>query len=151
MEIIRRDPYDPWQLVNRLHRDWGTLFPPRVFGTPAVEASDIADWVPAVDISEEDDRFVIRADVPGVNPSDLEITMEDGVLSIQGSRESTSEDEDNGLRRAERIRGRFRRSFSLPETANEEGIAADYNNGVLEIAIPKRQKAEPKRITVKAS
>ena len=150
MDLIRRDLHDPWRVVNRFH-DVDRLFPWRLLRTPLETTTDVADWVPAVDIREEDERFLIRADVPGVDAADLEITMEKGVLSLQGSRETRSEETENGLRRTERVHGRFKRSFSLPDTADSEGIVADYQNGVLEVTIPKREKAAPRRIDVKTS
>ncbi len=94
---------------------------------------------------------MIRADVPGVDAADLDITMTDGVLSVEGKRESHTDEEQAGFRRTERVHGRFRRSFSLPDTADPNRIEADYQNGVLEITIPKQQVAEPKRIEVKSS
>ena len=150
MDLIRRDLYDPWRVVNRFH-DVDRFFPWRLLRTPMETATDVADWVPAVDVKEEDERFVIRADVPGVDAGDLEITMEDGVLTLTGSRETRSDETHDGLRRTERVHGRFRRRFSLPDSADSDGIVADYQNGVLEVAIPKHQKAEPRRIDVKAS
>ena len=87
MDLIRRDLHDPWRVVNRFH-DVDRLCPWRLLRTPLETTTDVADWVPAVDIKEEDERFLIRADVPGVDAADLEITMEKGVLSLQGSRET---------------------------------------------------------------
>jgi HSP20 family protein len=101
-----------------------------------------------VDIKEEDNRFLIRADVPGVAAEAIEITMDGGTLSLQGRRETTSEEEKDGLRRVERVSGRFYRRFALPDTADAEGIKADCKDGVLEISIPKQAKSQPRRIQI---
>ncbi len=148
MNLIQADIFQPWRAVNRLHRDVDRFFLPLRFpGVPAKSTADAA-WVPAVDIREEDDRFVIHADVPGVDPKELNITMEQNVLCLQGTRETHATESDGGVHRAERVRGQFRRSFSLPETADPEGIAAQYRDGVLELAIAKRRQAEPRRIEI---
>ena len=151
MNIVHTDRYAPWGAVSRFHRDLNRLLPRGVASSLEQQEADVTDWVPAVDIQEEEDRFLIRADVPGVDASELEITMEKGVLSLQGSRETRAETDQDGIRRTERSYGRFKRSFSLPDTADAEGISADYRNGVLEISIPKRANAAPRRIEVKAS
>jgi HSP20 family protein len=93
---------------------------------------------------------LIRADVQGFAPADLEITMEDGTLTIQGHRDTKFEEEREGLRRVERVTGRFYRRFSLPDTADAESIAADCRDGVLEISIPKQAKSLPRRIQINA-
>ncbi|HKS93520.1 MAG TPA: Hsp20/alpha crystallin family protein, partial [Gammaproteobacteria bacterium] len=110
-----------------------------------------SDWIPAVDIKEEDQRFLIHADVPGVDPKDIEITMEDGILTLKGERKGETREERDGYRRVERVSGQFFRRFTLPDTADAEGVSAKGVNGVLEISIPKQPKAQPRRITVKAS
>ena len=148
MDIIHRGLYHPWRAIDRHHRDADSFS--RLFGSPPAETGDVAEWVPAVDIKEEDGRFIIRADVPGVDAEDLVITMAAGVLSLQGTREARSADDADGFRRAERTSGRFKRSFSLPDSADPNGIVADYQNGVLEITIPKQEQTEPKRIEVKS-
>jgi HSP20 family protein len=104
-----------------------------------------------VDIREEEDRFVLHADIPGVKPEDIEVTMENGVLTISGSREETSRSESNGYRRVERVSGRFFRRFTLPDTANAEEIRAKSHNGVLEVIIPKHARVMPRRISVNVS
>ena len=105
-------------------------------------------WRPAVDIKEEDKQFVIRADIPGVDPKDIEITMEAGILSIKGERTVEEKDENGGYKRIERARGTFYRRFSLPDTADVEKIEARGKDGVLEIVLPKHKKVQPRRITV---
>jgi HSP20 family protein len=105
-------------------------------------------WSPAVDVKEEADRFVILADLPGVDPKDIEVSMENGVLSIRGERKSEKEEDRDGFHRVERVRGTFYRRFSLPDTADSERIEAHGKDGVLEIAIPKQKKVQPRKITV---
>jgi HSP20 family protein len=135
MQINR---YDPWQLVNRLHQDANRLL--------TAHSADGA-WTPAVDIKEETDKFVIRADVPGVDAKDLDITMEKGLLTIRGRRE-TRGDQLDAYRRSERVSGSFERRFSLPRAVDTEAVSADYRSGVLTITIPKQPSAQPRRIEV---
>jgi len=104
--------------------------------------------VPRVDIKEEAERFVIFVDLPGLDPKDIEVNMDKGVLSIKGERKAESRVENERYSRVERAHGIFYRRFALPESANPEGIAATGKNGVLEIAIPKRPETTPRRITV---
>ncbi|MBN1240963.1 MAG: Hsp20/alpha crystallin family protein [Gammaproteobacteria bacterium] len=132
--------YDPWQLVSRLQQDANRALSARTDGS--------RQWVPAVDILEEPDKFVIRADVPGVESKDLDITMEKGVLTIRGSREVRAGDAAETYRRSERISGSFVRRFSLPQAADAEAVSADYRNGVLTVTIPKQAAAQPRRIEV---
>lgn len=144
MKVVR---YEPWSLIDRMHRDIDRLFA----GTTANEATAeeaVADWVPAVDIAEFEDRFVVRADIPGVDRDAIEITMDEGVLTLRGERATNEEAE---FRRVERARGRFFRRFNLPDAADAEGITARHANGVLEIAIPKQAKVMPRKIAVEAA
>lgn len=148
MNLVR---FDPWSLADLMQRD-ADRFATRRFGRPELETS-VSDWAPAVDIIEEKDRFVLRADVPGVARDDIEISMEDGILTIAGERHTEKhEDEDeDGVKRFERVSGKFYRRFTLPETADAEGIGARSANGILEIAIPKLPEVQPRRITVEAA
>jgi HSP20 family protein len=146
MTIVR---YEPWRLVNRLHREFDTLFD-GAFGADGASANSVA-WIPSVDVREEDDRFVVHADLPGVNARDIEITAEKGVLTLRGERQSQSKSEGKGFERVERVAGTFLRRFTLPETANAEGISARHVNGVLEVTIPKQAQVQPKRISVQAA
>ena len=111
----------------------------------------VSDWAPAVDIVEEKDRFVLRADVPGVARDDIEVSMEDGVLTIAGERHTEKRDNVEGVKRFERVSGKFYRRFTLPETADAEGIVARSANGILEVSIPKQPEVQPRRITVEAA
>lgn len=149
MNLIRYN--NPWGLMDRLHRDVDRLVSARLLAGDDEQAAERGSWAPAIDVKEEDSRFLIHADVPGVNAEDLEITMEDGVVSIQGRRHANTETDNNGWHRVERVSGRFYRRLALPDTADAEGINAEYNNGVLEIEIPKQAKSLPRRIQVKAN
>lgn len=143
MNMVR---YEPWSLLSHLHNEIDQLFPQRRDETNAsVSASD---WTPAVDIKEEADRFVIHADIPGVDPKDIELHMEDGVLTIKGERYAETKEAREGYKRIERVRGSFFRRFSLPDTANADAISAKSLHGVLEVVIPKQDKVQPRRIEV---
>jgi HSP20 family protein len=143
--------YEPWSLVNRLHRQLDQVF--NKAATPADTASAASvSWVPRVDVYEEPERFVVLADVPGVESKDINITTEHGVLTIRGERRSEKKATDNnGYERIERTAGTFLRRFTLPESANTETITAKQTNGVLEISIPKHPQVQPRRITVEAA
>ena len=146
MNVIR---YNPWGFVGR--HDGNPFFSQRPFSADDDEASTYNDWLPAIDVQEQEDRYLIRADVPGVEAKDLDITTDKGVLILQGTRETRSDEEENGVRRAERARGRFYRRFNLPDTADSAAIRADYRHGVLEVSIPKQAEAQPQRIQVKVN
>ena len=108
-------------------------------------------WIPAVDVVEEPGHFLVRADLPGVDPKDVEITAEAGVLTLRGKREAVKRDEKAGYERVERVAGTFVRRFTLPDTAQAEAITARQVNGVLEVTIPKQPKLQPRRIEVQAA
>jgi len=112
------------------------------------EPDTVADWLPAVDIREEEERFVLQADLPGVDPDDIDVTMADGVLTIQGSRQPENTDKTENYSRYERVSGRFLRRFTLPDTANGDEIAAKTRHGVLEISIPKQVRQQARKISV---
>ena len=143
--------YEPWSAMRQLQNEVSRMFDNVVAG--AEDGSNVVTsrWTPAVDIREDAERFVIDADVPGVEPGDIELTMENGVLTIKGERKLGTEDEGgNGYRRVERVHGGFYRRFTLPDTADAEAISANGRHGVLEVVIPKRAAVQPKRIAVSA-
>ena len=151
MSLVR---YEPFGIMDRFNRELNRLGLNDAFFKdtfPGEDGSDVATshWRPAVDIKEEENRFLIQADIPGVDPKDIEITMENGVLTIRGVRTGETRDEREGYTRLERVRGSFYRRFSLPDTADAENIEARGKDGVLEVSIPKKEVAKPKRITVK--
>ena len=105
-------------------------------------------WAPALDISEGKDAYLVTVELPGVKLDDLEITLEDGLLTIQGERQFTSESSEQQFHRVERRYGAFRRSITLPAHVMAEGIKASFEDGVLQILVPKAEEAKPKRIQV---
>jgi HSP20 family protein len=143
--------YEPWSFVNRLHRELNHAFNNGSNGAEVVHTPS-ATWTPRVDIYEEAERFVVIADVPGVEAKDIDITAENGVLTVKGQRNSERKDTGkNGYERIERTSGSFVRRFTLPESANTESITAKQTNGVLEVSIPKQPKVQPRRISVEAA
>ncbi|HVF35154.1 MAG TPA: Hsp20/alpha crystallin family protein [Candidatus Saccharimonadia bacterium] len=148
MAIVR---YTPWSVNPALHNEIRTVFD-RFLQDGEGDQSNVvtSEWTPRVDVREEAGQFVIEADVPGVDPKDIEIHMENGVLSIRGERKSGMRPENAGYTRVERAHGTFYRRFALPDTANPEGITAKGSHGVLEIAIPKRPEVKARRINVNA-
>jgi HSP20 family protein len=149
MNITR---FEPWNLFDVMQRDLDRMAG-RHMGLVGRDDNghSVADWVPAVDIIEEKDRFLLKADVPGVKPEDIDVNMENGVLSVSGQRHEESTQESEGVKRLERLSGRFYRRFSLPETANPEGISAKSVNGILEVVIPKQPEVKARRITVETA
>jgi HSP20 family protein len=139
MTVVR---YEPWGLLNRLRRELDQGFEP---------ATREASFTPPVDIHEEAAQFVVRADLPGVKPADIEITAEKGVLALRGSRNFEQQSDDGHYSRVERVNGKFVRTFTLPENVQTDAIKAQFKDGVLELTIPKVAKAEPRKIEVQAA
>ena len=138
MVLARVQNRNPW---SQFHQELN-----RLFG----ESSNVAtsDWVPVVDIKEEKERFVIHADLPGVKREDIDITMEEGVLSIRGERHLGEAGEEGQYKRVERAHGSFYRRFALPDTADADKISAKCTDGVLEVVLPKRESVQPRRIQI---
>jgi HSP20 family protein len=142
--------YQPWAVVSQLQDEIN-----RVFGNLNDEESSsaTAEWMPAVDVREYANRFELLVDLPGVDPQGVEITLDNGVLTLSGERRErkSSGDADTQVQqeRRERRQGRFYRRFILPDTADAENVNASGRHGVLEISIKKHAKAQPRRIAVK--
>jgi len=140
--------YEPWGLAGRLQRTFDQVLANTL---ARADADRNVAWIPSVDVHEEPERFVVRADLPGVDPKDIEITAEDGVLTLRGTRAAQKTEQQDGITRVERVAGRFLRRFTLPETAQADAISAKQTNGVLELSIPKQAKPEPRRIKIEAA
>jgi HSP20 family protein len=137
---------NPWNLLDTLQRE---LYNPELTRLSNDDASvATANWAPSVDISENDKAFTLLADIPGVDPKDIDISMEKGVLTIKGERSSENVEEGENYRRVERQSGQFYRRFNLPDSADADKIVAKSEHGVLKITIPKQDVAISRRIEV---
>ncbi len=113
----------------------------------AAEANATA-WMPSVDIEEQNDCYLLAADIPGVDPKEIEISVDKNILAIKGERRLVQSEEDKGFKRVERVFGQFQRRFTLPDNVDVDNITATGENGVLSVRIPKQEAVEPRRITV---
>ena len=139
--------YRPWVLLDRRSSELEQSLRTG-FSASESQASDRTALTPAIDIQEENDRFVVRADMPGVATKDIDVSAEEGTLTIRGTRSPQDRVSDEHFEHLERVAGTFLRRLTLPETAQADAIKAHYADGVLEIAIPKQPRLEPKRVTV---
>jgi HSP20 family protein len=144
MAVIR---YEPWDVLNQLHNQINRFFDYQ-FDRNSTSSAATADWVPPADIEEYADKFLLKLDIPGVDVNAVEITLEQGVLTIAGERPKDAKSNDVERSRLERPYGRFHRRFTLPDTVDAEGVRASGRDGVLEVSIPKQAKAQPRRIQV---
>ena len=142
MALIHQQPVS---LFNHFNGDIN-----RYFGAvrSRAAANQERNLAPAVDIREEENRYLLSADIPGIARENIEITLEDGVLTLKGERTAESETDDRKYRRRERLHGTFMRQFTLPETVDTQNISATVKDGVLDVVIPKQAKPQPTRITI---
>ncbi len=147
MTLVRWDPFRELEEVSdRLNRMFARPSTPRTTGK---ETMVVADWTPSVDISETEGEYQIKAEIPDVKKEDVKVTLEDGVLTIQGERKYEKEEKGKKYHRIERSYGSFVRTFSLPDVIDEEKVKAEFKDGVLNLHLPKSEKAKPKAIDVK--
>lgn len=146
--VMRWDPFrELEEMSDRLNR----MFARPATRTNGKETMVVADWTPTVDISETDGEYQIKAEIPDVKKEDVKVTLEDGVLTIQGERKQEKEEKGKKYHRVERSYGSFVRSFSLPDLIDEEKVKAEFKDGVLNLHLPKSEKAKPKAIEVKVA
>ncbi len=141
--------WDPFRSVSTLQEQVSRLFEDSFFRTRADESS-LSAWTPSVDIYEDGDQLVIKADLPDVNEKDIDIRLENDTLSIRRERKFEKKVSEENYLRVERAYGTFCRSFALPSTVNAEQINAEYRNGVLTVTLPKREESKPRQIKVTA-
>ncbi len=147
MALVR---YDPWRNIDQLRQEMNQLFENRLGGEEGNEPGVVTDWRPAVDVQEDSQQYLITADLPGVDPQDIEVSLENGVLTIRGQRQWKEEADKGEYKRVERVRGNFYRRFTLPDTADAEKVKAKSHNGVLEVVIPKQERVQPRKIEVES-
>jgi HSP20 family protein len=146
MAIVRWEPLrDLASIQNEMNRLFGN-----VFDTPAPggNGNTLRRWMPAMDLVETEDQFVLRADLPGLSDGDVNIEVEDNVLTVSGERKSEHETSKEGYHRVERAFGSFSRSLTLPEGVDADAVTASFDRGVLEIRIPKPEQRKPRKISI---
>lgn len=149
MALVRWDPYRELEdMSDRLNRMFAR---PAASGSNGKETMIVADWTPSVDISETEGEFQIKAEIPDVKKEDVKITLEEGVLTLQGQRKQEKEDKRTKYHRIERSYGSFARTFALPDVIEIDKVKAEFRDGVLNLHLPKSEKAKPKAIEVKVS
>ncbi|AHE66405.1 Hsp20/alpha crystallin family protein [Legionella oakridgensis] len=145
MSLIKRDPQSwPRDYFNTMLNQFLRPF-------NFEEGADVETtlWSPAVDIKEKKDKYIVVADIPGVEKDDIHVSLENNTLTIKGERRSEKKEEKEGYSRIERVHGQFYRRFVLPETTDESKIQAKYKKGVLEVIIPKKENAKSKKVEVR--
>jgi HSP20 family protein len=144
MAIVR---WEPFRELSSLQSEVNRLFN-AAFDTPGNGGAVARRWAPAMDLLETDDHFVLRADLPGMTESDVNIELEDNVLTVSGERKAEHEDKREGFYRVERAFGSFSRSLTLPRGVDAEAVSASFDKGVLEVRIPKPEQRKPRKITI---
>jgi HSP20 family protein len=148
MAIVR---WEPFRELSTLQSEMNRLFN-SVFDNPPGNGGSIARrWMPAMDLVETEDDFVLRADLPGLGEDDVKIEFEDGTLTISGERKAEHESKNEGYYRVERAYGSFTRSLTLPQGVDPERVSASFDRGVLEVRVPKPEERKPRRIEIGAS
>ncbi len=149
MALVKWDPFrDLEEMSDRLNRIFAR---PAAWQTQGREVMTVADWTPTVDISETASEYVIKAELPEIKKEEVKVSVEDGVLTIVGERKQEKEESGKKFHRIERSYGRFVRSFTLPDSVDEGRVKAEYADGVLNLHLPKSEKAKPKQIEVKVA
>ena len=140
--------WDPFRDLNVLQDRMNRLFDDAGRGWRADEPAATTTWSPAVDIFETENEIVVKAEVPGVDRKDITLNLENNVLTLKGERKFEKETKEENYHRIERAYGGFSRAFSIPATVDEEKIRADYHEGILTIALPKKEQVKPKQIRI---
>lgn len=149
MNLVKWDPFRELEEVsNRLNRLFGRS-PARA--ESGQEMLAMADWAPSVDISETDTAYLVKAEIPGVKKEDVKVTIQDGMLTIQGERRQEKEEKGKKFHRIERSYGSFARSFRVPGDADENSVKAEFKDGMLNVTLAKSEKAKPKSVEVSVS
>ena len=148
--IIRWNPYQEFRRLHRLQQDMNHLFETHL-DKEGQTSIPTCDWQPPVDVYEDTERYVLVAEVPGVDPSKVDVRIEHNQLTLRGERTLENEDKKENYLRVERCYGTFVRTFTLPDSVDSTKIVAEYKNGLLNVSVPKRSEVMPKQIQIKVS
>lgn len=144
--VIRRDPLNELRgMQEDVNRVFQSAFP-RIFG--AEDGLQRGTWNPTVDIFENEERFVLEADLPGLQPGDFDLSIENYTLTLRGERKFEKRTEGDNYHRVERAYGAFTRTFTLPSTIDVEGVQAEFKDGVLRVTMPKREEVKPRQVQI---
>lgn len=146
--IIRWNPYHEFRRLQRLQREMNSLLENQLEQDEQATAP-ACDWRPLVDVYEDSERYVVTAELPGVEPGQVDLRVEHNQLTLRGERKLEREEKKENYLRVERCYGTFARTFTLPDTVDSSKIGAEFKNGLLHISLPKRSDTMPKQITVK--
>jgi HSP20 family protein len=147
MAIVR---WEPLRELASIQSEMNRLFNSFFESPSPANAPTLRRWIPAMDLVETDDDFVLRADLPGLTEDDVNIELEDNVLTVSGERKAEHQERKDGYYRVERASGSFQRSLTLPEGVDPEKIKASFENGVLEVRVPKPEQRRPRKVTISA-
>jgi HSP20 family protein len=148
MALVRWEPVrELTSLQNEMNRLFNTFFDTPTTGNGGNGAT-LRRWIPPMDLVETDEHFVLKADLPGLDEGDVNIEVEDNVLTVSGERKAEHEDKREGYVRVERAYGSFRRSLTLPEGIDPEAVSASFEKGVLEVRIPKPEQRKPRKVAI---
>jgi HSP20 family protein len=148
VDLVTIVRWEPFRELSSLQTEMNRLFNAAFGDMPNSGTGGSRRWIPAMDLLETDDDFVLRADLPGMTESDVNIELEDNVLTVSGERKSEHEDRREGFHRLERAFGSFSRSLTLPKGIDPEAVNASFNQGVLEVRVPKPEQRKPRRISI---
>jgi HSP20 family protein len=148
MAIVR---WEPFRDMLTAQREFDRLFRGAFGSAAGQEEASTRTWAPPVDIYENGDNLVLKAELPGVNADDVEVRVEDNTLYLKGERKLDKEVKEQNYHRVERTYGTFTRTFSLPNSVDADKVAANYHDGILTLTMPKKEEAKPKTIKVNVS
>jgi HSP20 family protein len=149
MALIRWEPVRELSTIqNEMNRLFNTFFDAPTTTSGGTGSTPMRRWIPAMDLLETEDHFVLRADLPGLSEEDVNLELEDNVLTLSGERKSSHEESKEGYYRVERAWGSFSRSLTLPEGVDPDGVTAAFDRGVLEVRVPKPEQRKPRKVAI---
>lgn len=144
--------WNPWKELEEMEKRLTSVFGPSPSGvTDKKEAMSVAQWSPLVDITEDEKEYIVKAEIPEMKKEDIKINVHDDVLAITGERQYEKEEKGKKYHKVERAYGSFMRRFTLPEDADGSKVSAEYKDGILNVHLPKSEKAKPKAIEIKVA
>jgi HSP20 family protein len=148
-EMVRWKPWEPLKELQRMRREMDRLWESFFETKPARRQEEMSEWVPSIDLSETKESYIVKAEIPGMEAKDIDITLQDDLLTIRGEKKQEKEEKDENYHFVERSYGSFTRSIRLPQEVKGDKIKASYKDGVLKITLPKSEEAKKKETKIK--